>query len=152
MQDVNVSRKIYSTFAGVASSLGLSEVHGTVIGALLVANRPLALQDIAKKTGYSLSSVSISIDLLEILGIVRKHRNLGDRKVYVNLEGDLLASLKKAFLLKLQKEIFLTTAELEKFAATAADQNSKKAVKALQKETERLQKYISKLSEVELPR
>jgi DNA-binding transcriptional regulator GbsR (MarR family) len=83
MQDEEINKKIFATFASVASSLGFSEVHGTIIAAVLVANKPLSLQEIVKRTGYSLSSVSISIDLLELVGIVRKIRNLGDRKIYV---------------------------------------------------------------------
>jgi DNA-binding transcriptional regulator GbsR (MarR family) len=152
MHEEEVSKKIFATFAGVASSLGFNEVHGTIIGSVLVANKPVSLQDIAKRTGYSLSSVSISVDLLELIGIVRKIKNLGDRKIYVKLEGDLLDSLKKAFMLKIQKEIFITKMELEKFKPVVKDQNTKKTIEVMQVEVDRLQKYINKLAEVELPK
>ena len=147
----DINKRIFATFAGVASSLGFNEVHGMIIGAILVANKPVSLQEIAKRTGYSLSSVSISVDLLELIGVVRKIKNLGDRKIYVKLEGDLLDSLKKAFLLKIQKEIILTRMELEKFSNTK-DANMKKTIEVLQSEVNRLQRYITKLSEVELPK
>ncbi len=152
MADEEVNKRIFSTFGGVASSLGFSEAHGMIIGSVIVANKPLSLQEIAKRTGYSLSSISISIDLLELVGIVRKVKNLGDRKVYVKLEGDLIESLKKAFMLKMQKEIFVTKMELEKFKATAKDANTRRTIETLQKEVGRLQDYINKLAEVEIPK
>jgi DNA-binding transcriptional regulator GbsR (MarR family) len=152
MKEKDINKRIFATFRGVASSLGFSEVHGMIIGALLVENKPMSLQEIAKKTGYSLSSISISIDLLELVGIVRKIKNLGDRKIYVKMEGDLIESLKKAFVLKMQKEIFLTKMELERFRNAAKNESSKRTIGILQKEVNRLQKYIEKLSEVELPR
>jgi len=152
MQEEEINKKIFATFSGVASSLGFSEVHGMIIGTLLVEGKPMSLQDIAKRTGYSLSSISISIDLLELVGIVRKQKNSGDRKVYVKMEGDLLESLKKAFILKIQKEIFLTKGELEAFRSSAKSGQSKRTIGVLQKEINRLQAYINKLSEVELPK
>jgi DNA-binding transcriptional regulator GbsR (MarR family) len=151
MKDDDINKRIYSTFAGVASSLGFSEVHGTIIGAVLVANKPLSLQDLAKSTGYSLSSVSISIDLLELVGIVRKVRNQGDRKIYVKLEGDLLDTLKKAFLLKMQKEINATKTELENYTNVSKNPNTTRTLKILKAEVDRLQKYIVKLSEIGIP-
>lgn len=152
MQGEDINKRIFSTFAGVASSLGFSEVHGMIVGTMLVANKPLSLQEIAKRTGYSLSSISISIDLLELVGVVRKIKNLGDRKIYVRLEGDLLESLKKAFMLKVQKEIFLTKMELEKYKGATRDGNTRRTVEVLQKEVGRLQAYIAKLAEVEIPK
>ncbi len=152
MPDGDVNKKIFATFASVASALGFSEVHGMIIGAILVANRPLSLQEIAKRTGYSLSSISISIDLLELVGIVRKIKNLGDRKIYVKLEGDLIESLKKAFMLKIQKEMFLTKMELEKYKAGTKDTNMKRTIEVLQHEVNRLQNYINRMAEVEIPK
>ena len=152
MQNEDVNKRIFATFASVASSLGFSEVHGMIIGTILVANKPLSLQDIAKRTGYSLSSISISIDLLELVGIVRKIKNLGDRKIYVKMEGDLIESLKKAFMLKIQKEMFITKMELEKFRTDTKDANTKRTIEVLHKEVNRLQNYINKLAEIEIPK
>lgn len=147
-----LDKKVFATFGSVASALGFSEIHGMIIGSLIVAGRQMSLQEIAKKTGYSLSSISISIDLLELVGVVRKVKNSGDRKVYVKIEGDLLESLKKAFVLKMQKEMITTKMELEKHKPKAKDENTRRTIAVLQKEIDRLQNYISKLAEVEIPR
>jgi DNA-binding transcriptional regulator GbsR (MarR family) len=141
--------KIYSTFAAVASSLGYSEVHGRIIAALLVAGKPLSLDELCKMTKYSAGSISLSLDLLELVGIIKKLKNRGDRKLYVKIEGDLLDGLRKAFLLKLQKEINATLIEFDRYKS---DKKAKKTISILEREVKRLDEYVSKLAEVKLPK
>ncbi len=138
--------KIYSTFAATASSIGYSEVHGKIIAALLISNKPLSLQNLSKKTGYSLASISLSLDLLELVGIIRKFRK--NRKLYVNMEGDILEGLRNALLFKIQKNIITTTAEFEKYK----NQESEKAIKILEKQIKRLEKYVNELAKIEIPK
>jgi DNA-binding transcriptional regulator GbsR (MarR family) len=64
MNTKDIEKDIYSTFADIATAIGYSEIHGRVIAALLVSNKKLSLNELAKKTGYSLSTVSLSLDLL----------------------------------------------------------------------------------------
>ncbi len=139
--------KIHSTFAAVASSLGYSEVHGRIISALLVAGRPLSMEELTQQTKYSLASISLSLDLLEIIGIVKKSR-VGDRKVYARLEGDLIEGLRNALMLKLQKEINSTLSEL---ATLKNDAKTKKAAAVVEREVKRLQEYLKRLSDVKVP-
>src|SRR3989338_6954511 len=128
-----IEEKIYSTFASIASSIGYSEVHGRIIAALLVSNRQLSLNEIAKKTGYSLAAISISLDLLEIVGMFKKIKNPKDRKVYARLEGDMIVGLRNAMLFKLQKEIYNTLVELEKYKKQESFRESKNAIGKLEK-------------------
>ena len=100
-----IEREIFSLFANVANSLGYSEVHGRIIAALLVNGGKCSLQELARETGYSISMVSLSLDLLEFFGMVKKVKHAGDRKLYVELQSDLLGGLKKAFLAKLNKNV-----------------------------------------------
>ena len=139
--------KIHSTFASVATALGYSEVHGRIISALLVAGRPLSMDEIIKQTKYSPASISLSLDLLEIIGIVRKMKDRGDRKLYARLEGDLIEGLRNAMILKLQKEINSTLGELQ----SLKNAKTKKSIFMVEKEVKRLQEYIRRLSEVKMP-
>ncbi|KHO47680.1 MAG: hypothetical protein QT00_C0002G0340 [archaeon GW2011_AR5] len=140
--------KIHSTFASVATSLGYSEVHGRIISALLVADRPLSMDELIMQTKYSSASISLSLDLLEIIGIVKKLKDRGDRKLYARLEGDLIEGLRNAMMLKLQKEIRGTLSELE----LLKNPKTRKSVSAVENEVKRLQEYIRRLSEVDVPR
>ncbi|HIG96896.1 MAG TPA: hypothetical protein HA230_00945 [Candidatus Aenigmarchaeota archaeon] len=147
---MNGEEKIHSTFASVATSLGYSEVHGRIISALLVAGQPLSLEELTQQTKYSPASISLSLDLLEIIGIVKKMKDRGDRKLYAKLDGDLIEGLRSAMMLKLQKEITNTLDELN--AIRNSDIKTKKAVAAVEKEVRRLQEYIKRLSEVPVPK
>ena len=152
-----IKKDIYSTFAETASEIGYSEIHGRIIAALLVAGKKLPLQELAKETGYSNSTISLSLDLLEFLGMIKKIKNVGDRKLYIELQGDLLEGLKKAFLIKLQKTISNT---IEKFIEyrnelkKSRDGEKAKVLKSLnilEKEVKMVNKYINLLSKLRLP-
>jgi len=151
-----IKKSIYSAFADIASSIGYSEIHGRIIAALLVSNRKLSLQHLAKESGYSISTISISLDLLEFLGMIKKIKKVGDRKLYVELQGDLLEGLKKAFILKVQKNITNGLNSFEnykKILKRSKDKDKKKVVdvlNTLEEEIRELDKYINLLSKLKL--
>ena len=145
----DIETKLLTTFASVASSIGYSEVHGRIIGALIVAQKNLSLQELAKKTGYSLAAISLSLDLLELVGIVKKVKNPNDRKLYAKLEGDVIQGLRNALIFKIQKEIISTLAEFERHKS---DTKMKPVIANLEKEINRLGKYVDELSKVEIPK
>lgn len=144
-----VEDRIYSAFASIASSLGYSDIHGRIISALLVADKPLCLQDLSRKTKYSDSAISLSLDLLELVGIIKKRKNMGDRKLYITLEGDLIEGLRRALTLKIQKEIITTLAEFEKYKY---DKKNEHIISVFEKEIKRLQEYVDRLASVEIPK
>jgi DNA-binding transcriptional regulator GbsR (MarR family) len=152
-----IEKKIFNTFSELARSMGFSPIHGNIMGSLLVGGGSLSLQDIAKKTGYSISMVSLSMDLLEILGIVKKIKKPGDRKLYIELDGDLLESLKKIFIIRVKKGISDSLFEFEESKGRLKKlrgENKKEVLKAidiLENEIKRLEKYVGLLSEVNLP-
>ncbi len=151
-----IERDIYTTFAETASSIGYSGIHGRIIAALLVANKKLSLQELAKKTGYSTSTISISLDLLELLGMIKKVKKVGDRKLYIELHGDLLEGLKKAFLMRIQKSVAETLSRFEKYKKNLKKEKSEegkrvlKVLNILEKEVKRIEKYVNLLSRLKL--
>lgn len=145
---MDAEKEIYSLFSNVASSLGYSEVHGRLIAALLVARKPLSLDELRERIGYSAASVSLSLDFLEMLGVIRRIKKPMDKKLYIELQGDLLDCLRKAILFKAQKAVESTLLEFDKYRANG---QAKEAIKILEGEIKRLQKYISLLSRVRLP-
>ncbi|MFH1364131.1 MAG: hypothetical protein ABIH52_00585 [Candidatus Aenigmatarchaeota archaeon] len=152
-----IKKNIYSLFSSVASSIGYSPLHGEIIGLLLISDRTLSLQEIADELGYSLSMISLSLDLLEVLGVIKKVKKSGDRKLYVNLSGDLLEILKKAILFKLQTNIKDSLAGFEKSKQdvqklrTPEKKQLEKSVQILEDNIKRLERYVKLLSEIRLP-
>jgi len=153
----DIEREVYSTFADIASTIGYSEIHGRIIAALLVANKRLSLQEVAKKTGYSTSTISLSLDLLEFLGMIKKIKKVGDRRLYIESDGDLLKGLKKAFLIKIRNDISNTLRRFEdykKILKRSKDSDKKRVLntlKVLEKEIKRLDRYLNLLSKLRLP-
>jgi len=152
-----IENKIFSTFAEVARAIGYSPLHGKLIGVLLVKGRAVSLQELAKKTGYSAGMVSLSLDLLEVLGVVKKVKKEGDRQLYISLAGDLLECLKNAITIKVEKSIKESLIDFESAKTQLAKmngqdaENAKKTLEVLESELNRLHKYISLLSEIRLP-
>lgn len=135
--------KIYEIFSDVLSSLGYSRAHASVLTALLVY-KELSLKEIVKKTRYSLASVSLSLDLLELFGLVRRIRKDRSKEIYVRLEGDLLIALKEVVLRKIKLGIESALRELEK--------EDDQKIKKIKKEVLRLKNYIDRLNKVEIPK
>lgn len=143
--------KIHSLFASLTTNLGYSEIHGRMIGALLVEEKALSMDELAAKTGYSLASVSLSLDLLEFFGVIKKFRLKGNRKIYIKIDGDLLDILKTLLLIKIQKNIKNVYTEFGKYRNTS-DKKVLKTIQILEKEIIRLEKYINELAKVSIPK
>ncbi len=145
----DIEREIYSLFAEVAGALGYSEIHGRIIAALLVKGGKASLQELAKETRYSPSMVSLSLDLLEFFGVIKKVKHVGDRKLYVELQGSLLDSLKRAFVAKLQKNVensLVRFEEYKKELKKSRDNEAKRVMKTLEvleNELKRLKKFLT---------
>jgi len=152
-----IKKNIFSLFSNVASSIGYSPLHGEIIGILLISDKPLSLQEIAKELGYSPSMISLSLDLLEVLDVIKKIKKPGDRKLYVKLSGDLLEILKKAILFKVQSNIKDTLTGFEESKKHAQKLKTKqkdqleRSIDILETNIRRLDKYLKLLSEIRLP-
>lgn len=152
-----IEEKIYSTFSDIASSIGYSPLHGKIIGVLLVHGKEMSLQELAKETGYSASMISLSLDLLELLGVIKRVKKTGDRNLYIILKGDLLESLKNAIILRVKKSIDSTLIDFGKSRQDLKKlkgeerQRMLKTMDILEKEIKRLGRYINLLSGIKLP-
>ncbi len=149
---MDIQEKIHSTFASVATSMGYNEVHGRIISALMVAGKPLSSEELSKETGYSPSAISLSLDLLELVGIIKKSKNVGDRRVYAQMDGDLLEGLRNAFFFKIKKSVAGTLSEFEKHKMHNHDETTLKTIEALEREVQRFDEYINRLMKVEPPK
>jgi len=152
-----LEEQIFSIFSQLASTLGYSPIHGKIIGALLVASRPVSLQELAKKTHYSSGMISLSLDLLEVLAVVKKIKKPGDRKLYVKLEGNLLGILKNAVIIKVKHGIEASLRDLQENKLEVSKlrgderKNLSNTIRILEREIKRLEHYVNLLSGVKLP-
>jgi len=61
---------------------GYSDAVGVLRGSLLLADGPRSLDDLVEDTGYSKSTVSTSMSILERQGLVRRTIKPGDKRYY----------------------------------------------------------------------
>lgn len=152
-----LKKEIMSNFAKVAETIGYSPLHGQIIAVLLIKDRPVSLPELAQETGYSPSMISLSLDFLEVMEVIKKVKKTGDRKLYVELNGDLLSILKKAIVTRVKKVL---SSSLNEFEETKSHLNGlkqderarvKRSVDILEQEIKKLDYYINLLSQIELP-
>lgn len=77
----NADLEAISRIASVISRLGLGRSIATILATLLIRG-PLTQSEIANLTGYSVSSVSSSLSVLEKLGLVTAIRKAGRKRLY----------------------------------------------------------------------
>ena len=148
---------VFAIFSDLAGMLGYSPIHGKIIGALVSEEGPVSLQDIAHKTGYSLGMISISLELLDVMGIAKRIKKPRDRKLYVQLEGDLLTIMKKAVMTRVGKGVEASLKNLEERKDDAERLQGKekekllKTIGILESEIKRLKNYVNLLSGIGLP-
>jgi HTH-type transcriptional regulator, glycine betaine synthesis regulator len=125
-------RHIVDACVKVASNKGLSDAVGVLRGTLFLANEPMSMDELVAETGYSKSTVSSNMSLLENLGLARRVVIPGDKRYHYSPVTDP-DSLKKAMLINVRNEILLLMAALDK------------TEKDIQKDTEKnIEKYIEK--------
>jgi len=156
MEANEIKEKIYSTFSNIAKSLGYSEVYGRIIACLLINESPVTLSEVSKETGYSSPMVSLSIDFLENVGMVKRIKKPGDKKLYLQSDGNLLDGLKKVILAKIEKNILNSLEEFDEYRSKLKKMNNKdsekllKAIEILEREIKKMDDYVKVLSKVQL--
>ncbi|MHC1630876.1 MAG: GbsR/MarR family transcriptional regulator [Methanotrichaceae archaeon] len=69
----------------VAKITGYSDASGVLKGSLLLATKPLSMDDLVEETEYSKSTISTNMNILENQGLVKRVRRSGDkRNLYVS--------------------------------------------------------------------
>jgi len=81
----------------MGKAMGMPELHAKLAGLLFLSSEPIALEDLAEKTGYSLSSVSTALKFLENIHRAKKTRKPGSKKIYYHMDPDVANFMKEMF-------------------------------------------------------
>ncbi len=71
---------------------GFDEATARVVAVLYAEPHELSLDELAQRTGYSLSSVSTSMKLMENFGLVQRIKKPKSRKAYFYVSKDLIGT------------------------------------------------------------
>jgi DNA-binding transcriptional regulator GbsR (MarR family) len=114
MKDENhaLKRHIIDACVKAANIKGLGDAVGVLRGTLFLEDEPISMDQLVEETGYSKSTVSSNMGLLESLGMARRIVTPGDKRYrYIPVTDP--DSLKKAMLLNVRNEINLIRSALE---------------------------------------
>ena len=85
-----IDKEFIEYYSVAGRALGLGDMPATVIALLYIEPGPVAMEDLSRKTGYSLASISNMMRMLEAVGAVKRIKKPGTRKAYFYMEKDLL--------------------------------------------------------------
>ena len=94
----------------VSATSGMDDLTTSVFGILYLEPTEVAMDEVAKRTGYSLASISNKIKMLEAAGIVTRVSKPGTKKVFLYAEKDMF-KITKNILLRKQKYCINATKE-----------------------------------------
>ncbi|MGV8150108.1 MAG: GbsR/MarR family transcriptional regulator [Candidatus Woesearchaeota archaeon] len=72
---------------------GLNELSSRILATLFLETENISLEEVADKTGYSLSSISTSIAFMEQAGLIQKYKKPHSKKIYLKIENDMIELL-----------------------------------------------------------
>lgn len=91
-------QELYRLFMETSGKIGVKPVVARIYALLFAEPDDLSLEELAERTGYSLSSVSSVVKLLEQFKKVQRIKKPGSKKVYVRCNSDLLGMMHDQFL------------------------------------------------------
>jgi DNA-binding transcriptional regulator GbsR (MarR family) len=86
----DLEKEILEFGVGMFESFGLEELTAKLLTILYFSPSEVSMDELAKKTGYSLSSVSNKLKMLEDIW-VQKSKKPGTKKIFYYMEKDLVS-------------------------------------------------------------
>ncbi len=101
----DVKAEITNGYMSLCESFGINPTVGRIYTVIFFSDKALGLDEIAAETGYSVSTISKSMNISENIFDIRRFRNPGSKKVYFECEHSAIAAIRKAFFEVLGKNI-----------------------------------------------
>ncbi len=111
---------------------GFDELTSKIVGTLFIEPEEVALEDLAKMTGYSLSAVSTAMKMVVRTGLVKRLKKPGSRKVYFYMEKDMIKTIMQIMQRKHELVITKTKKELPNIIKKYGSEKSKASKDELQ--------------------
>jgi len=104
---------------------GLDELSSKIIGILFIEPEEVALDELANRTGYSLSAVSTALKFIERAGIVKRSKKPKSKKVYFYMGKDILAMFLQIMRRKYEKIILPSKQKLPRIIEKYKQESTK---------------------------
>ena len=97
-----IDQEFIELLKNLAKSEGMDDLTSIIIAKLFLEPNEVAMDDLAKETGYSLASISNKAKLFEQAGLFKKTTKPGTRKIFLYMEKDVSRMTLGLFLKKLE--------------------------------------------------
>jgi DNA-binding transcriptional regulator GbsR (MarR family) len=105
-------KKFIDLYIKLGNLQGVNDIMSRIFAMLYISPTDVAMDDLAKQTGYSLASISNNIKMLEAFGFIRRIRKPGTKKIFLYLEKDMKKLMKETLIKKQQVVINTIKAEM----------------------------------------
>ncbi len=153
----HLKRHIVDACIKAASNKGCCDALGVLRGTLFLETCPMSMDCLVEETGYSKSTVSSNMSLLEGLGLVRRVVTPGDKRYHYVPVTDP-DSLKRTMLLNVKNEVQLILRALDRTEKEIEDMGPEsegileriEGIRHFYRQTERLLELVAKYNTDEL--
>lgn len=133
---LNAEKDVMKLFESISIAYGMDIVTSKIGSIIYLEPEPIALDELANRTGYSLSSVSNKIKKLSRLMPITKSRKPGSKKIFVSIEKKIFKILKIQLQKSREIEIIPIKNKLPRiikdFKKQAKTEKDKKKIKILE--------------------
>lgn len=150
----SIEKEFVDFYIGVGRTWGLDTLSSKLIGILYLEPEEICIDELAKKTGYSLPSISNKMHFIETMGIVKRIKKPGSKKLFYFMEKDAIKVARMHFEKIYEAEIIpakkLMPKLLDKYKKVNLNNEEKKKleiIKNYNKQMLNIDKVYSKLNE-----
>lgn len=125
-----IDREFVELYRTSSPMAGHDDLLDNLFATLYIEPEEVAMDDLAKKTGYSLASISNKVKALESIGLVTRRKKPGSKRIFLYAEKDILKVMKNALLSKEKQGMGVLKEKLpeiiKKYRNSRSDKDDKK--------------------------
>ena len=95
-----IDQKFIDLYKEMGKAHGMCDLLGTIFARLYIEPGEVAMDDLAKETGYSLASICNHIKIFNSIIPIKKIRKPGSKKIFLYIEKDFTKMMKDILLRK----------------------------------------------------
>lgn len=148
----DIDKDFIEMYQDIGDSLGFDNLMITLFAKIYIEPEEIAMDELAKETGYSLASVSSKIKALESIGIVKRIKKPGSKKIFVYAEKSFVKIMKDQLVKKEQNCIRIVKEKapdiIKKHKNKSKSEKEKKKLKILEDYLYQINKFEEVISDI----
>ncbi len=149
---IQAEKDAMKLFDNIGKSYGTDSLTSNIISIIYLEPEAVSLDEIAKRTGYSLASISNKIKQIELFAPIRRVKKPGSKKTYLFMEKGMFKVFKTQMkkhreikVVPLKKHLPQIIKDYKKQAKTEKDKKKTKILEQYYKDVEKFDKIMSKM-------